>query len=172
MPRLDASARVARSIRLPRAVWRALDEAALQASSTTGRYLSANALLESVVAAHLESRRAPPRPRSDLGQMRAARAAKQSQDRERVLRQERIVRTLQRAAIGKRRAALSEAMAIVDRWRRDELASPLYIEAWRKLLGTGLPAIANALRVGHGGLSPAALAANSPFLPLAARSNK
>lgn len=164
MSRPSASSRVARSIRLPRGLWRVLDEAALQAASASGRYVSANALLEAIVEAHFASRSVGVRKPVDLQPMRVAREAKRTQDRERVSRQESIVQALQRASSRAQRDGLNRAMATVDRWRRDRATSPQYIDAWSELLSTGLPAVVNALRHGHAGLSPTALASNSPFL--------
>jgi len=100
---------------------------------------------------------------TDLDRMRAARRAKRAQDEGRVTRQREMLRILGRARRGHRHAALAAARATVARWRDAGLAGPLYVEAWSELLDGGLAAIERALRDGHRGLSPAALAANSPF---------
>lgn len=160
--------RLARSVRLPGELWRALDEAALRASARSARYTSANALLEAIVGESL-SRRAPAEDgATGLERTRAARAAKRAQDEQRVARQLTIVRRLGRAREARRRTALAEARATVERWRDASLASPLYVDAWSELLDRGTVAIARALRHGHRGLSPAALAANSPLSAAAA----
>jgi hypothetical protein len=155
--------RRARSVRLPGELWRALDEAALQASARCARYTSANARLEVIVAESL-SRRAPAEAgATGLERTRAARAAKRAQDEQRVARQLTIVRQLGRVREARRRTALAEARATVERWRDAALASPLYVEACTELLDRGPATIAHAVRHGHRGLTPAALAANSPL---------
>jgi hypothetical protein len=163
MPR--PAPRLARSIRLPGELWRALDEAALRASARSARYTSANALLESIVAAHLRQPPSPADAATALERMRAARLAQRAQDEDRVARQRGALRILGRARRERRQAALAAARASVARWRDAGLASPLYVEAWSELLDGGLGAIERALRDGYRGLSPAALAANSPFPP-------
>jgi hypothetical protein len=155
--------RPARSVRLPGELWRALDEAALRASARSSRYISANALLETIVAAELGQSAPREAAANGLERMRAARRAKRAQDEQRVARQLAIVRRLGRTGEAHRRLALAEARAIVARWRDAALASPLYVEAWSELLDRGPSAIAQALRRGHRGLSPAALASNSPL---------
>jgi hypothetical protein len=156
--------RVARSIRLPRDLWRRLDEAALEASAKSGRYVSANALIESALASHPSGADEPVDRASGLERMRAARRAKAALDHQRVARQQRFVRTLRVAGARRRREALEAAKATIESWRRDSLASPLYVTAWTQLVEAGLPAIERALRDGHAGLTPAALATNSPFI--------
>jgi hypothetical protein len=155
-------ARVARSIRLPRALWAALDQAALDASSRSSGYRSANAMLEEILQAQLDRRQAD-RSASSLDLVRAARSAKRDQDRERVRRHLDFIEALARAGSRQRKAALEEAARSIERWRREGLASPIYIAAWTKLVAAGVPAIARALRLGHDSLSPEALTANSPF---------
>lgn len=160
---IDGTRRIARSIRLPADLWGALDAAALDASSNSGRFRSANALLEEIVLAALRMQGEARPEASALEQMRAARRQKQSQDRERVERLLKFFRLLRRSNATARDAALDSAKAATGRWRRGRLVSPHYIEAWEQLIAGGLPALERGMREGFGGLGPEALAANSPF---------
>lgn len=157
--------RIARSIRLSPDVWSALDTAALNASSTSGQFRSANALLEEILVAGLRAQ-GEPRPEAAvaLERMRTARRQKETQDRERVARLLKLLRSLRRSSAVARHAVFERARAAIDRWRRGRLVSPNYIEAWEKLIAGGLPAIERGLREGFGGLGPEALAANAPFV--------
>jgi hypothetical protein len=157
------SRRVARSIRLPPDLWRALDAAALDASSAAGRFRSANALLEEILIAGLRTAGEAQPEGSALERMRAARRQKQTKDRERVDALLKFLRLLKRSSATARHAALDSARAAIDRWRRGRLVSPTYIEVWEQLIAGGLPALERGIREGFGGLGPEALAGNAPF---------
>jgi hypothetical protein len=156
--------RVTRSIRLPPDLWRALDAAALDAAAKSGRFCSANALLEEILRAGLRGPIPVRQEASPLDRMRAARRDKQVNDRARVERLLALVRSLRRAGANPRRAALDNARATIERWRRGQLASPHYIEVWERLIAGGIPAIEQGIKEGSGGLGPEALAANAPFI--------
>ena len=155
--------RAARSIRLDTTLWQALDRAALDVSSRCGRYYSANALLEEILRTRLHDAGAIAQVGAPIAQARVARAQKQSSDARGVAWHRRLADHLERAGARERRAALDRAAAEAGRWKRARLASPIYIEAWSRMLAEGPRAIARAMREGYLGLSPAALAANSPF---------
>lgn len=156
--------RVARSIRLPQDLWRALDSAALDAAAKSGRFRSANALLEAILRAGLQSPTLVRQEASALDRMREARREKRIKDRERVDALVKLVRALSRSNAKARRAALDNARAMIERWRRGRLASPLYIEVWERMIAGGVPAIEKGIQEGFGGLDPEALAANAPFM--------
>jgi hypothetical protein len=156
--------RVARSIRLPPDLWRALDAAALDAAAKSGRFRSANALLEEIVRAGLRGPIPVREESSPLDRMRTARRDKQVNDRDRVDRLLAHMRLLRRLGVKARRAALDNAKAMIERWRRGQLASPHYIEVWERLIAGGIPAIEQGVQVGFDGLSSGALAANAPFI--------
>jgi hypothetical protein len=162
------SSRLSRSIRLSSTLWRALDGLALDASVREGRYRSANAVLEEILRARLDpspyARPVPAATQSGIDRMRAARDAKQAADRERVVLLLAHTRGLQRAAAAPRARALAAAQTVVEKWRRNGLAAPTYIDAWHQLLETGLPEVIRALERGTSALSAEALAANSPFI--------
>ena len=155
--------RVSRSIRLDAALWRALDRAALDISSRSGRYCSANALIEEILRTRLPAVDTLDRKPASIAQARAARARKQADDARRVAWHKRLASQLERAAATERRSTLQRAVAEIGRWKRARLASPIYIEAWSRLIMEGPRAIARAMDEGYHGLSPAALAANSPL---------
>ena len=155
--------RVSRSIRLDAALWRALDRAALDISSRSGRYCSANALIEEILRTRLPAVDTLDREPASIAQARAARARKQANDTRRVAWHKRLAGHLERAAAAEQRSTLERAAAEIRRWKRARLASPIYIEAWSRLIAEGPRAIARAMDKGYHGLSPAALAANSPF---------
>jgi len=155
--------RVSRSIRLDAALWRALDRAALEISSRSGRYCSANALIEEILRTRLPAAGTLDQELAPIAQARAARAHKQADDTRRVAWHKRLAGHLGRAAAAEQRSTLEQAAAEIRRWKRARLASPIYIEAWSRLIAEGPRAIARAMGEGYHGLSPAALAANSPF---------
>ncbi|MFN0301522.1 MAG: hypothetical protein ACKVQU_14340 [Burkholderiales bacterium] len=163
--------RVARSIRLPPDLWHALDAAALDAGAKSGRFRSANALIEEILRAGLRDPIPAREESAPLDKMRAARHAKQIKDRERVDRLLALVRALRRSGANPRRAALDHAKATIERWRRRRLASPQYIAVWERLLAGGISEIERAIQEGFAGLGPEALAANAPFMigPVPAR---
>ena len=155
--------RVSRSIRLDAVLWRALDRAALDISSRSGRYCSANALIEEILRTRLPAVDTLHREPSSIAQARAARARKQADDIRRVAWHKRLAGHLERAAATEQRSILERAAVEIRRWKRARLASPIYIEAWSRLIAEGPRTIARAMNEGYHGLSPAALAANSPF---------
>jgi hypothetical protein len=155
--------RVSRTIRLDAALWRALDRAALDISSRSGRYCSANALIEEILRTRLPALDTRDREPASIGQARAARARKQANDTRRIAWHKRLAGHLARATVTEQRSTLERAAAEIRRWKRARLASPIYIEAWSRLIAEGPHAIARAMGEGYQGLSPTALAANSPF---------
>ena len=155
--------RISRSIRLDAALWRALDGAALDISSRSRRYCSANALIEEILRTRLPAVGTRDQEPASIAQARAARARKQANDNRRVAWHKRLARHLERAGSGEQRSTRERAAAEIRRWKRARLASPIYIEAWTRLIAEGPRAIARAMGEGYHGLSPAALAANSPF---------
>ncbi len=155
--------RVSRSIRLDAGLWRALDRAALEISSRSGRYCSANALVEEILRARLSAAATPDQELAPIAQARAARARKQADDTRRVAWHKRLAAHLAHAAAAEQRSTFEQAAAEIRRWKRARLASPIYIEAWSRLIAEGPQAIARAMGEGYHGLSPAALAGNSPF---------
>lgn len=156
--------RTVRSIRLSPELWRALDSAALATTHQGGRYVSANALLEEIVRTRIAAGPVTAAANSALERTRRARAEQRVREAARVAAQRRYVEHLSRGNRAQQKHALVEAAAEVARWRRNRLASPLYVEAWERLLGAGFRAILRTFESGYEGLSPAALAANSPFL--------
>lgn len=164
--------RAARSIRLDTALWRALDRAALEVSSRSGRYLSANALIEEILRTRLPVLSTLDGDSESITRARVARAGKESSDARRAAWHSRLADHLERTTALERREALERAAAEVHRWKRARLASPIYVQAWSRLLAEGPRAIARAIREGYHGLSPVALAANSPFLSAAASREK
>lgn len=155
--------RVSRTIRLDAALWRALDRAALEISSRSGHYCSTNALIEEILRTRLPAVDTRDREPASIAQARAARAHKQANDTRRVAWHKRLAGHLERTAAVERRSTLERAAAEIRRWKRARLASPIYIEAWSQLIAEGPGAVARAMGKGFQGLSPAALAANSPF---------
>ena len=159
----EQSTRTARSIRLPSTLWAVLDEAALAESAKSGQYQSANALLETILEARLRAPPAAPNGGTVLERMRRARAAKATQDQAHVQRLAGYLEALATASVGRQRRARADAKAVVKRWRDSSLASPQYIDAWTRLLEMQIASLQRALRNGFVGLTPQALAANSPF---------
>lgn len=155
--------RVSRSIRLDAALWRALDRAALDISSRAGLYCSANALIEEILRTRLPTVDKMDREPASIAQARAARARKQADDARRVAWHKRLAGHLARAAATEQRSTLEQAAAEIRRWKRARLASPIYVDAWSRLIAEGPRAITRAMDDGYHGLSAAALAANSPF---------
>ena len=155
--------RTVRSIRLNPELWRALDSAALATSHQGGRYVSANALLEEIVRTRIASGPLAVSTNPALERTRQARTEQRSREAARVAAQKRYVEHLLHGNRSEQKYALAEAAAKVARWRRNRLASPLYAEAWERLLRAGFKAIVRAFESGYEGLSPVALAVNSPF---------
>lgn len=158
--------RTVRSIRLSPELWHALDAAALAATRQGGRYVSANAVIEEIVRTRIATGPVPAAANPALERSRRARAGQRVREASRVALQRRYLDHLSRGARSARAQAFVQAEAEVARWRRERLASRIYVEAWERLLKEGPKAILRALESGFRGLSPAALAANSPFLLL------
>jgi hypothetical protein len=126
--------------------------------------VSANALLEEIVRTRIAAGPVTAAANPALARTRRARAEQRLREAARVAGQRRYVEHLSRGKRLEQKRALIEAAAEVARWRRNRLASPLYVDAWKRLLGAGIQAILLAFESGYEGLSPVALAANSPFL--------
>ncbi|MBI3376400.1 MAG: hypothetical protein HY017_32180 [Betaproteobacteria bacterium] len=155
--------RTVRSVRLAPALWHALDAAALAATQRGGRYLSSNALLEEIVRTRVAAGPVADAANPALERLRHAREAQRTREAAGIASQRRYLRHLSSSSRSERQRALGLAAAQVALWRRKRLASRIYLEAWERLLGAGPRAILRAFESGYEGLSPAALAANSPF---------
>lgn len=155
--------RTARSVRLAPALWRALDAAALAATQRGNRYVSSNALLEEIVRTRVAAGPAAASTNPALERVRGARRTQHAREAARIASQQRYLRHLSGGSRSERKRDFELAAAQVSLWRRKRLASRIYVEAWERLLSAGPRAILRAFESGYEGLSPAALAANSPF---------
>ncbi|MFT4100728.1 MAG: type II toxin-antitoxin system Phd/YefM family antitoxin [Burkholderiaceae bacterium] len=80
-----------------------------------------------------------------LAERRAARAAQQSIDKDRLIKHQKIAIELLLMPAAQRRAAIAKARAEVDKWRRERLCSPDYADRWQALLDLPATELARAM---------------------------
>lgn len=100
-----------------------------------------------------------------LAERRAARADQALLEKERLIRHQRLAIELLLMTPAEADAQIAQARLQVERWRRERLCSPDYIERWEHLLSLPLPELARAM--GSDSLEwGAALRQNTPWSAL------
>lgn len=97
---------------------------------------------------------------------RAAREEQRQVEMRRLLKHHRIASVLATAQPAQRRLLISTALLAVDRWERDHLCSPEYVQRWRQWLARPVGELAVLMTSTHDPWAPA-MRQNSPFHDIA-----